>query len=175
MNCPACSRELEQLVTSDIVVDVCRDGCGGIWFDPFELRKFDEPHEEDGGELLSVRSDTASTIDPSARLSCPKCVDTVMMRHYFSVERHVEVDECPACAGFWLDVGELREVRALFPSESARREAAAKYFDDVFGDRLDAVRAESAEKLAKGHQIANMFRFIYPSYYIPGKQDWGAF
>jgi len=24
-------------------------------------------------------------------------------------------------------------------------------------------------------KISNMFRFICPSYYIPGKQDWGAF
>ena len=175
MNCPACSRELEQLVASDIVVDVCRDGCGGIWFDPFELRKFDEPHEEVGQRLLGGNGDARSSMDVVGRLSCPKCADTVMMRHYFSVRSHVEVDECPACAGFWLDVGELREIRSLFPTEAARKEAAAKYFEDVSGDQLDAVRSGSAEKLATGRQIANMFRFICPSYYIPGEQEWGAF
>jgi len=27
------------------VVDVCQNGCGGIWFDNFELEKVDEKHE----------------------------------------------------------------------------------------------------------------------------------
>jgi hypothetical protein len=30
-------------------------------------------------------------------------------------------------------------------------------------------------KLDKARKIANMFRFVCPSYYIPDKQDWGAF
>jgi hypothetical protein len=34
---------------------------------------------------------------------------------------------------------------------------------------------ESQEKAEKARKVANMFRFICPSYYIPGKQDWGAF
>jgi len=34
---------------------------------------------------------------------------------------------------------------------------------------------EDKDKLNKVLKISNMFRFICPSYYIPGKQDWGAF
>jgi hypothetical protein len=37
------------------------------------------------------------------------------------------------------------------------------------------MRRESQEKLEKARRIANIFRFICPSYYIPGKQEWGAF
>ena len=109
------------------------------------------------------------------RLKCPKCDDVVMMRHFFSVKKGVEVDECPSCAGFWLDTGELREIRSLFKTEEERHEAAEKYFDDVFGDHFSTLAAESAEKLAKTRKVVNMFRYICPSHYIPGKQDWGAF
>ena len=34
--------------------------------------------------------------------------------------------------------------------------------------------AENEENLQKAQRIAWMFRFISPSYYIPGEQSWGA-
>jgi Zn-finger nucleic acid-binding protein len=49
------------------------------------------------------------------------------------------------------------------------------WFDDVFGDQLAEMRAESEAKRDKAARFAHMFRFITPSYYIPGKQDWGAY
>jgi hypothetical protein len=36
-------------------------------------------------------------------------------------------------------------------------------------------RAKTMEDLRKARRIAHAFRFICPSYYIPGEQDWGAF
>lgn len=175
MNCPACGRELKQLTVSDVTVDVCKGGCGGIWFDQFELRKFDEPHEAVGEALLEVDRDSGVVVDHTQRLKCPKCSDIVMMRHFFSVKREVEVDECPGCAGFWLDVGELGRIRSQFNSEKEREEAAHRYFEEVFGDKFVKMRAESAERTARARRIAHIFRFICPSHYIPGKQEWGTF
>ncbi len=37
------------------------------------------------------------------------------------------------------------------------------------------MRAESEENALKAQRFARMFRFICPSYYVPGKQLWGAF
>lgn len=172
MKCPACGNPLQQMTVSDVTVDVCKGGCGGIWFDNFELKKFDEPHEAAGQVLLSVERNESIVIDHTKRLKCPKCDDIVMMRHFFSVKKEVQVDECPGCGGFWLDAGELRKIRSLFNTEQERERAAEEYFSKVFGDRLDAAKAENE---ATASSIANMFRFICPSYYIPGKQDWGAF
>jgi uncharacterized protein len=33
-------------------------------------------------------------------------------RHFFSAKRHVQVDQCPNCGGYWLDSGELADIRA---------------------------------------------------------------
>ena len=85
------------------------------------------------------------------------------------------MDECPGCAGFWLDVGELVRIRSQFDSEKEREEAARQYFEEVFGDKFAKMRAESAERTARARRIAHIFRFICPSYYISGKQEWGAF
>ena len=175
MNCPACGNELEQMTVGDVVVDVCQGGCGGIWFDNFELQKFDEPHESAGEELLDIERDESVVVDRMKRFNCPKCSDIVMMRHFFSVKKEVEVDECPGCGGFWLDAGELCKIRSLFDTEEERHKAAQEYFSEIFDGELAAMEAEDQAKFEKVQKIANMFRFVCPSYYIPGKQDWGAF
>ena len=175
MKCPACSNSLEQITIDSITVDVCKDGCGGIWFDNFEIKKFDEPHEAAGQALLDIERDKSIAIDHTKRLNCPKCDGIVMMRHFFSVKKQVEVDECPACGGFWLDAGELRQIRGLFNTEAERHQAAEEYFSDLFGDQLKAMEAQTQAEAAKTQKTINMFRFICPSNYIPGKQSWGAF
>ena len=121
------------------MVDVCRGGCGGIWFDKFELNKFDEPHESAGEELLEIEQDESIIVDHTKRFKCPRCDDVVMMRHFFSVKKDVEVDECPGCGGFWLDAGELGKIRGLFNTEEERHKAAKEYFSKVFGGELSAM------------------------------------
>ena len=166
---------LEEITVGDVAVDVCKGSCGGIWFDNFEFKKFDEPHEASGEELLDAERDESVIVDHSKRLKCPKCDDIVMMRHFFSVKKSVEVDECPGCAGIWLDTGELSKIRGLFKTEEERNQAASEYFEEVFGGDLKAMKAENEVGHAKARKIANVFRYICPSKYIPGKQDWGAF
>lgn len=174
MNCPACSHPLSETKVHDVVVDVCRGGCGGVWFDNRELERVDEAHEHAGEALLSVEHDPAIVVDHDVRRSCPKC-DQVMMRHFFSVKEQVEVDRCPGCNGTWLDLGELRGIREAFPTEADRAEAARRHFDQLFGDDLARMRSESQAQLERARGIARIFRFLTPSYYIPGKQSGGAF
>jgi len=175
MECPVCARQLQQMEVGDIVIDACRNGCGGIWFDRFELKKVDEKHESAGELLLEIARDPNIVVDHTQRRSCPKCEGQIMMRHFMSTKREVEVDECPTCAGFWLDYGELGCIRDQFETEADRQKAADQYFSDVFGEEFAKMRQESDEKLQRARSIARIFRFICPSYYIPGKQEWGAF
>ncbi|MFC1883416.1 zf-TFIIB domain-containing protein [Thermodesulfobacteriota bacterium] len=175
MECPVCGNNLEEQSVEEITVDVCKGGCGGIWFDRFELQKVDEPHECAGEKLLDAPVDTGVVINHDKKRKCPKCEDSIMMRHFFSVKQEVEVDECPKCAGMWLDCGELRKIRSQFGSEKERIEAADKYFSDIFGVELERMRAENKSKTDNAKRIASIFRFLCPSYYLPGKQKWGAF
>lgn len=175
MKCPACSNELFETTVGEVTVDVCKGGCGGIWFDNFELKKFDEPHESAGQTLLEIERNENMVVDHTKRLKCPKCDDVVMMRHFFSVKKAVEVDECPGCSGIWLDAGELARIRSLFNTEQERHKAAENYFGEIFGDKLTAMHTENKAKLHSVRRVSNIFRWICPSYYIPGKQDWAAF
>jgi Zn-finger nucleic acid-binding protein len=175
MICPACGNRLTEMEAGDVKVDVCAGGCGGTWFDNFELEKMDEPHESAGEALLDVPRDQTVRVDHEQRRSCPHCDDMVMMRHFVSVKMEVVVDECPACGGHWVDFGELAKIRGQFSSEADREAAAHAYFDEVSGWKRQQMQSASQEKTAKARRIAGMFKFICPSYYIPGKQKWGAF
>ncbi len=112
MKCPACFNELTQFQVGSLVVDVCQDGCGGIWFDAFELQRVDEERESVGEPLLHIRSNERLTVDQARKRECPRCAGVKLHRHFFSAKRRVEVDQCPNCGGYWLDGGELALVRA---------------------------------------------------------------
>ncbi|MFC1766324.1 zf-TFIIB domain-containing protein, partial [Planctomycetota bacterium] len=36
MDCPACKNELTVRNIDEVELDICANGCGGIWFDAFE-------------------------------------------------------------------------------------------------------------------------------------------
>jgi Zn-finger nucleic acid-binding protein len=175
MDCPVCANVLTTITAGRITVDACKGGCGGIWFDRYELMRVDETDESVGEGLLEIERDPNLKVELSKRLNCPKCPDVVMMRHFFSAKRQVVVDECPNCGGHWLNPGELRTIRTEYASEEDRERAAQAYFSEVFGPELAAAHAETEEDLARAQRVAHAFRFISPSYYVPGKQDWGSF
>lgn len=112
MKCPACFNELTQLPVGSLVVDVCQGGCGGIWFDAFELQRADEEQESVGEPLLHIQRNERLTLDQSRKRECPRCTEMKLHRHFFSAKRRVEVDQCPNCGGYWLDAGELALIRA---------------------------------------------------------------
>jgi Zn-finger nucleic acid-binding protein len=121
MKCPACFNELTQAQVGSLVVDVCEGGCGGIWFDAFELQRVDEEGEIAGEPLLHIKRDESIVVDASRKRACPRCDGVRLHRHYFSAKRRVEIDQCPNCGGYWLDAGELSQIRSE-KSETARAE-----------------------------------------------------
>lgn len=175
MDCPACDHTLTPRDVGGLTVDVCEGGCSGLWFDNLELEKVDEAHESAGVTLLDVEGDPSARPDDGRRFDCPACGDYVMHRHFFSVEREIEVDECPGCAGVWLDGGELGALRRQFESERAREEAAAEAYGERFGEELDRMREASRDDLQRARAFAHAMRFVLPSRWIPGDQDWGAY
>ena len=112
MNCPACDYQLTELTFGGVTVDACHGGCGGIWFDAFELQRVDEHREVPGEHLLRVQHDPNRKVDPARKRDCPRCDGVKLKRHFFSARKQVEVDHCPNCGGYWLDAGELEKIRA---------------------------------------------------------------
>jgi Zn-finger nucleic acid-binding protein len=129
MNCPACDHGLTPVTAGGVTVDVCKGGCGGIWFDNFELAKISDPLNFDATALLQMDYAAHSQIDFERRRNCPKCPNIVMMRHFFSQRRQVQVDECPGCGGMWLDAGELAMIRKEITEEALYHAAGNDYLN----------------------------------------------
>ncbi len=177
MLCPRTGEPMKEVEIGGVKVDVSM-GCGGVWFDNFELQKFDEQHESAGDELIKIMEQFHNPdVDTEAKIQCPRCESITLMRRFFSVKRHVAIDECAQCGGVWLDTGELLTIRKQYPTEEERNKAASAYIEDIFKNdpQIQAMKAEQQESLTKAKRFARMFRFICPSNYIPGDQDWGAF
>jgi len=166
---------MTEITVRNINVDVCQGGCGGVWFDWFELKKVDESHEALGEDLMHVERNPDVKLYQDGKRICPRCEGMPMLQHFASVKREVEVDECPNCAGFFLDYGELNAIRDQFETEGERKGAAEAVFADLFDEGLDELAADDDERRERAQGVARMFRFLLPSYWLPGKQKWGAF
>lgn len=175
MRCPACQNELEILESGGVRVDACVGHCGGVWFDNRELQQVDEQSETAGEAFMHVPRDPSLKVDMTHKRHCPRCENIVMMRHFFSVKRKIEVDECAGCGGVWLDADELEAIRGEYSSAAAREAAAEDLFHHHFDAELAVMRAESQAKAARADRFAAMFKWICPSAYIPGKQEGAAF
>jgi uncharacterized protein len=175
MDCPACGKKLSTQKIGPVELDVCDKGCNGVWFDAHELKKFDEAHEPAVAVMLNSKSKNHAKADTTKRRNCPKCKNIVMLRRFSSPKKSVEVDECGKCAGIWLDVGELAQIRKEFATEAERNKAAEDYVNDSLGPQLLAERDKSRAQADSAKRIANALKFICPSFYIPGKQKGGAF
>ncbi len=142
MKGPACYNTLAEMQVGEVSVDVCK-ACGGIWFDAFELQRVDQEKEAAGERLLQIPRDPEVVVDPSRKRECPRCDGVKLHRHFFSAKRRVQVDQCPGCAGYWLDADELAAIRAEKNAE-ARLEDLQEGFVSVETIRyLYRLRVES--------------------------------
>jgi Zn-finger nucleic acid-binding protein len=112
---------LTEVQVGAVVVDICQGGCGGVWFDAFELQRVDEQHEAAGEHLIHIQRDAKARVDPARKRACPRCDGVILQRHFFSPKVKVEVDHCPGCAGYWLDAGELEKIRLDQKSAAAAK------------------------------------------------------
>lgn len=109
MQCPRTNVELTRLLVGGI--EVFSSPNGGVFFDNRQIFSFSDPSQKRGVVLAKHLSRFVdSDADFKARINCPKCPDVVMMRRFFTPLHVVEIDECPSCAGIWLDPTELNKI-----------------------------------------------------------------
>lgn len=157
MKCPRTGKELKPVKINNIEVDLST-GCGGVWFDNFELQKFDEIHEVAGTMLIKHMANYHKPLtDESARLNCPKDTDVVMMRRFYSPKHQIEIDECPQCGGIWLDAEELSGIRDLFPTQKDLKIEGQQFVKNIMNSpEVKTLEKESLELPKKLNNISNV-------------------
>lgn len=166
MNCPVCGKPMVEEDFGGVMIDYCKNGCHSMWFDWMEIVRLDETDEGFGNALKEAISDPRSNDEDRDPINCPKC-GVPMHVHRYKAAREVNVDECYVCGGFFLDSGELRDIR-----EQHITEADEKAYVDSLLQNMPAYR-EGLEDLEKDRQraaaVKKMTRFLRPSFYISGR------
>lgn len=144
IKCPACNKEMKKVFipTVGINVDVCCDGCGGIYFDNREYKNLDEQHEDASVIFNELANKELIKVDESIKRTCPNCGAT-MVKNFSSVKREIQVDECYKCGGKFLDGGELQKIRAEYSTEEER--------SADFSNRLYSIVGEEYESIMKAN------------------------
>lgn len=125
MNCPVCGKEMVEEDCGDVKIDICKDGCKGIWFDWGELSMLDEKNEGVGKALEEALNYPRINDENRPPITCPKC-GMKMHSHKYKSSKEVNVDECYGCGGFFLDSGELKQIKDTHMSEQERKEYAQR-------------------------------------------------
>ena len=166
MKCPVCSKQMLQKDFGGVAVDVCAEGCKGIWFDWFELSKLDERNEGEGQALQEALKNSRVNDASRSPIRCPKC-GLPLHAHKYPSDKEMNVDECYQCGGFFLDSGELKVIRehSMTPEEEERY--CQKLMDE---NPLFAQAKKDLEKeKIRNEAIRRYTRFIRLSYYMTGR------
>ncbi len=112
ITCPACGKEMTKILLPEagIEVDICLDGCGGMFFDNRELQKVDGPEDNIEKILEAIKNKEFEKVDTSAKRICPLCKVPMVK---LGSETEVEIDSCNLCGATFLDNGELSKLREL--------------------------------------------------------------
>jgi len=158
ITCPACGKEMKKIYIEDLEfnVDICADGCGGIYFDNREYTKFDEQHEDASLILNELKGKQFDKVNESAIRNCPFC-GVKMVKNFASSKKSVQIDECYNCGGKFLDYGELEKIREEFVDEAKRIGDFNEAFNRIFYEDFALVEAESEKSVVNKNWL---FKFV---------------
>ena len=147
LKCPACDGQLSTYTAGNVTVDICKERCGGVWFDAGELEKFDEPHEEAPLALLKAIPIQTVVVDRSKTRICPRCNPHAPLQQRIFDEMHqMQIDQCDVCHGTWVDLGELSALRNNNRDAELRRNV----INDYFGQAQNQSSGERSKRSLKG-------------------------
>lgn len=128
INCPACGHKMKKIFLADsgVNIDICAEGCGGIFLDNREFKLIDEQHEELDEIIQAMENNDFSVkVDENAVRICPAC-GAKMVKNATSDKGDIIIDDCYTCGGKFLDHGELTRIRAEYATEQERADAAVR-------------------------------------------------
>lgn len=159
--CPACGEMMTKIYipSAKVNLDICLDGCGGIYFDNREFKQFDENSENIDEILKAKLGKQFKEVNQNATRICPVCA-TTMVKNYASAKHEIEVDDCYNCGGKFLDHGELLKIRAQFNTEQERIDHALSCMKQVIGKDIAELTMKNEINKDK-HPVRDIFYNLF--------------
>jgi len=158
LKCPACQKDMKKVFVpkEGVNIDICLDGCGGMWFDNREIKYFDEQHEKVDEIIAAIEGKEFAKVDQTNVRSCP-CCGSRMVKNFSSVKKTIEVDECYGCGGKFLDNSELQAMRAEYVTESDRSADMVSFMYSTVGADLKRLDSEAELASSKRSWLKKVF------------------
>lgn len=158
LKCPACGKDMEKVFipSQGINLDICIQGCGGIYFDNRELKYFDEKNEDISKILEKVENKKFEKVNTALDRHCPSCGNK-MVKNFSSLNKEIEIDECYNCGGKFLDNNELQKIRAEYDTEQERSEDVIRAVYKQVGKHLAEVDERYAETITQRTACQKIF------------------
>ena len=163
LKCPACQKEMTKVFvpSEGVNIDICLDGCGGMYFDTREFKYFDEQHENIEEILKAIEGKTFIKVNEELPRTCPVC-GARMVKNYSSVKKEIQIDECYACGGKFLEHGELEKIRAEYLTEADRSADIMASVYDTVGVEIKRLDEENAKLRANRSWMKKLFdKMVY--------------
>jgi uncharacterized protein len=167
MNCPSCSNALSVFYYGGVGIMACQDGCAGLWFDRYEIKKINQNNFGSGGDLLKISQTEGIRLFRNVDHICPKCEMTLLLRHFFDRKRGLEVDQCARCGGIWVEMGTVLKGNE---SEVEREKLIDDYFTFIYEKKVLKMDLMISDIRLAAEQILQVFRFLG----MPEKLDFGV-
>lgn len=149
-----------------VKVDVCQDGCQGMWFDWGELARLDEANEGLGEALRAALCYPRVNDDERGKINCPRCQQP-LHRHQYHCENEINIDECYECGGMFLDSGELGELREHHMSKDEEAQYVKKMVDSM--PEYQQAMADQATRQVRAQALINFGRVMSRRFYWFGR------
>ena len=140
IKCPACQNEMIKVYVPEhgINIDLCVNGCGGIYFDNREFKLFDEQNENIDMIIEAFSNKSFIKVNENLQRVCPVC-NQKMHKNFTSIKKEIQIDECYSCGGKFLDNNELEKIRQEYVTEKERVDDVMEYVHRVVGMELESL------------------------------------
>jgi uncharacterized protein len=165
IECPACKKMMKKVFIPEdnINIDICINGCGGMFFDNRELKKFDEKSESIDEILNTISGKTFEKVNQDNIRICPVC-GSKMVKNYTSIKKQIQIDECYACGGKFLDAGELQTLRTEYDTEAERGADVVKLINVTVGPVIQEMNEEHQNAIKNRSLLKKLFDSIINTY-----------
>ncbi len=112
INCPACGADMTKVFIAEkgINVDICSNGCGGIFLDNQEIQEFSGETDNISEIQQLLEGKNFMPVDENKQRICPACNTPMAKTNALGIQ----IDTCYKCGGIFLDNGEFENVRTKF-------------------------------------------------------------
>ncbi len=164
VSCPACGKEMKKVFIQELNVniDICTDGCGGIFFDNRELKILNNNADQVDEILKLLDGKEFEQVDDSLERVCPAC-GSKMVKNKASNSDVVDndfivIDECYKCGGKFLDHGELERFKH---SQAKKPEAKAKADIQYLYSQVGLTNDSIERDLANASPVKKLFNKLF--------------